>query len=176
MKRGFTLLEVNLAMLVMAGGILSIVGLYSFGFRENRQSREDVASAAFAESVISPLVQALGATNVTWDTFSQIKDYPSKKGWYDYFDKSKGIVSQDPTSKARGVFTEVMKDVKEGANGVNTTFPSEKSYGLQPGLVVMHDKNSPIVRIGFRATRTTGALMAQPLYYTEVRFQGRSDL
>ena len=176
MKRGFTLLEVNLAMLVMAGGILSIVGLYSFGFRENRQSREDVASAAFAESVISPLVQALGATNVKWSAFSQIQSRPSDSGWYDYFDSQKGIVSQDPTSKAKGVFTGVMGDVGEGANGVNTTFPSENSYGLQPGLVVMHDVNSPMVRIGFRATRTTGALMAQPLYYTEVRFQGRSDL
>ena len=39
MKKAFTLIEVNLAMLIMAGGILSIVGLYAFGFRENRHSR-----------------------------------------------------------------------------------------------------------------------------------------
>ena len=45
MKKAFTLMEVNLAILVMAGGILSIVGLYSLGFRENKQSGEDVASA-----------------------------------------------------------------------------------------------------------------------------------
>ena len=41
----FTLIEVNLAMLIMAGGILSVVGLYALGFRENRQGREDVAAA-----------------------------------------------------------------------------------------------------------------------------------
>ena len=61
MKRAFTLIEVNLAMLIMAGGILSIVGLYSLGFRENRQSTEDVAGAAYADAVLSPLVMALSA-------------------------------------------------------------------------------------------------------------------
>ena len=54
MKKAFTLIEVNLAMLIMAGGILSIVGLYSFGFRENRHSRVDVAATTLADSVISP--------------------------------------------------------------------------------------------------------------------------
>ena len=51
MKKAFTLIEVNLAMLIMAGGILSIVGLYAFAFRENRQSREDVIATAMADSV-----------------------------------------------------------------------------------------------------------------------------
>ena len=37
-------MEVNLAILVMAGGILSIVGLYSLGFRESRQIRPTFAS------------------------------------------------------------------------------------------------------------------------------------
>ena len=35
--RAFTLMEVNLAILVMAGCVLSVVTLYSLGFRENRQ-------------------------------------------------------------------------------------------------------------------------------------------
>lgn len=59
MRKAFTLMEVNLAILVMAGGILSVVGLYSLGFRENRQSAEDVAVAAYADAVISPLVRAI---------------------------------------------------------------------------------------------------------------------
>ena len=99
MKKAFTLIEVNLAMLIMAGGILSIVGLYAFGFRENRQSREDVAATALADSVMSPLVMALSATNATWSSFRRIGNYPSDYGWSDYFN-SKGIVDQDPQSKA----------------------------------------------------------------------------
>ena len=52
LKRGFTLVEVNLAVFIMAGGILAMISLYSLGYRENRQSREDVAAAALADDVI----------------------------------------------------------------------------------------------------------------------------
>ena len=50
-QRAFTLIEVNLAIFIMAGGVLAMISLYSLGFRESRQSREDVAAAALAESV-----------------------------------------------------------------------------------------------------------------------------
>ena len=39
MKKAFTLIEVNLAIMVMAVGVLGIISLYAFGFREERQSR-----------------------------------------------------------------------------------------------------------------------------------------
>ena len=84
MKKAFTLMEVNLAILIMAGGILSILGLYSLGYRENRQSREDVASAAYADAVISPLVMALSATNLKWSSFKKLGSYPSEAGWKEY--------------------------------------------------------------------------------------------
>ena len=54
MKKAFTLIEVNLAIMVMAVGVLGIISLYAFGFREERQSREDVASAAYADAVMAP--------------------------------------------------------------------------------------------------------------------------
>ena len=162
-------MEVNLAMLIMAGGILSIVGLYSFGFRENRQSREDVASAAYAESVISPLVAVLSSTNLPWSTFREALYQPSKDGWTDYFDTDKGIVIEDPTGKAQTAFGKI-SGMADGT--VKIEWPNKSQYGLLPGLVIMHDQDSPVYRISFRATRTPGQLMAQPVYYTEVRFQG----
>ena len=64
MRRGFTLMEVNLAILVMAGGILAMVSLYSFGYRENRQSREDVGGAALADAVLSPMIMAASASAI----------------------------------------------------------------------------------------------------------------
>jgi len=170
MRKAFTLIEVNLAMLIMAGGILSIVGLYAFGFRENRQSREDVASAAMAEAVMSPLVAALSNTNLTWTAFNSMPNLPSDEGWFEYFNDNY-VVEKDPTTMAKDVFNRALGYAK-GSGYVNTTWPSESSYGLKPGLVVLHDEGSPIVRIGFRATRTTDELMSQPLYFTEVRFQG----
>ena len=107
MKRSFTLMEVNLAILIMAGGILSIVGLYSLGFRENRQSVEDVATAAYADAVISPLVMAISSTNLKWSVFRTIPSFPSEAGWADYFN-SDGIVESNPESKAATVFGQVM--------------------------------------------------------------------
>ena len=180
MKRAFTLIEVNLAMLIMAGGILSIVGLYAFGYRENRHSREDVAATAYADSVISPLVMAITATNLTWTGFREAFHYPDDSGWGAYLD-SDGIVTDDPQSRAQDAFSMTMSKMSDAADGeldCETAFPStaRTGTGLSAGLVVLHEKDSPIVRIGFRATKQPGTLLSMPLFYTEARFQGRPDL
>lgn len=178
MRKAFTLIEVNLAMLIMAGGILSVVGLYALGFRENRQSREDVAATALADSVMSPLVMALSATNVTWSSFKQIGNYP-EDGWAGYLNTD-GLVAMDPWSTAQGVFSSTM-----GALRFQGSYDGERSLetevrngtGLSCGLVVLHDEGSAVVRIAFRAVRADmpGPLMSMPLFYTEVRFQGVAD-
>ena len=177
--RAFTLIEVNLAMMIMAGGILSIVGLYAFGYRENRHSREDVAATTLADSVISPLVMAISATNLKWSVFRQEHFFPSERAWGDYVD-SKGVVTQDPESSAEGVFGSTMSWIQGAAKGsldVKTAFPSAalNGTGMRCGLVVQHDEDSAVVRISFRATRHPGELLAMPLFYTEVRFQGLPD-
>lgn len=179
MKRAFTLIEVNLAMLIMAGGILALVGLYAFGFRENQQSREDVAATALADSVISPLVMAVTATNLKWTAFSEEFNFPNDNGWEAYFD-SNGIVSQDPEGMAESAFAAAMSKLSGAAEGtfaVDTSFPSAaaSAAGMSCGLVVQHEKDSAIVRIAFRATKLPGALLSMPLFYTEARFQGLSD-
>ena len=65
LRKAFTLMEVNLAILIMAGGVLSVVSLFALGYRENRQSREDVAAAAYADAVLSPLIMACSAGATT---------------------------------------------------------------------------------------------------------------
>ena len=179
MKKAFTLIEVNLAMLIMAGGILAVVGLYAFGFRENRQSRQDVAATSLADAVVSPLVMAISATNLKWSVFRQERNFPSENGWADYFD-SNGVVSQDPQSRAAGVFTSAMGWISGAAEGpldVDTAFPSAalNGTGMSCGLVVQHEEDSAVVRISFRATKLPGELLSMPLFYTEVRFQGLPD-
>ena len=178
-RKAFTLIEVNLAMLIMAGGILSIVGLYAYGYRETRQSREDVAATALADSVISPLMMAITATNLKWSVFRDAFHFPSESGWNEYFD-NEGVVSQDPHSMAKGVFSSTMSKMSgaaEGQLGVDTSFPeaAASAAGLSCGLVVLHEKDSPIVRIAFRATKLPGTLLSMPLFYTEARFQGLPD-
>ena len=178
MKRAFTLIEINLAMLIMAGGVLTVVGLYSLGFRENRQSREDVAASALADAVMSPLVMALSATNLTWSTFNGLKNYPSDRGWGDYFNQSTGVVDTDPESRAENVFSTVMNRVVKGGD-IDTAFPSavRSAANMSCGLVVMHPDDSATVSIAFRAVpdRKFGTLLAMPMFFTEVRFQGVVD-
>lgn len=169
MRKAFTLLEVNLAIMVMAVGILSIVGLYSLGFRENRQSSEDVASAAYADAVLSPLVMAISSTNVTWNDFKDMKSYPDDDGWRSYFD-SNGLIVGNPDGKAQGAYGFVRSAIGDKENVLK--WPSNASGGLKGGVVIMHDRGSAVVRLAFRASKQASMLLSAPMYYTEVRFQG----
>lgn len=173
MRRAFTLIEVNLAMLIMAGGILSLVGLYSFGFRESKQSREDVESAALADAFVSPLVMAISATNLTWSKFKDVPNFPSDEGWGAFLD-SDGRVTREPDGQAQfGKVVSAYSGCAQGGDVVSYGTPATKN--LKCALVVMHEEDSPLVRIGFRATKSKEQLMSMPLYYTEVRFQGIID-
>ncbi len=166
-------MEINLAILIMAGGILSILGLYSLGFRENRQSSEDVASAAYADAVISPLVMALSATNVTWETFRNLPSAPSANGWRDYINTSTGLIKPDSKGIAEGAYSTIAGLLGDLIKSQSLPSPPRSSAEeIIPGLVILHEPGSAIVKIGFRATAQKGLLLAAPLYYTEVRFQG----
>ena len=166
MKKAFTLIEVNLAMLIMAGGILSIVGLYAFGFRENEQSREDVASAAVAEQVMSPLIMALSYTNNTWSSFQNEWIFPPQ-GWKSYMNNYQ--VTSDPLGVAQSAFGSAIGKCK-----INFSVPSISSTGMSYALVVYHAKDAGTVSIALRAVPKNqySQLMSQPIYYTEVPFQG----
>ena len=181
MKKAFTLIEVNLAMLIMAGGILSIVGLYAFGFRENRQSREDVTAAAYADAVVSPLVMAITATNLKWSVFKNEFHYPSDKGWGAYFNGS-GRVTSDPEAMAKSAYSGLIGKMQGAAKGPFRAqpFPSSAKPSrpkMSCGLVIMHPQDSAVVTIGFRAVESDrpGTLMAMPLFFTEARFQGLAN-
>lgn len=180
MRRGFTLIEVTLALGIMTVGVFAIVGLYTFGYRESRQSREDVAATALADAVISPLMMAVTATNLKWSVFRKAFNYPSQDGWLLYFDRNTGLVLQDPESQAEDVFRKTIARLKEAADGSldgEFAFPSaaRSSSGMSCGLVVLHEEDSAVVRIGFRATKLPGTLLAMPIFYTEGRFQGLPD-
>ncbi|MBO6120780.1 MAG: hypothetical protein J6Q49_02880 [Kiritimatiellae bacterium] len=177
MKKAFTLIEVNLAIMIMAVGVLGIISLYAFGFREERQSREDVASAAYADAVMGPLVTALTATNVKWSAFRRIPDSPGSLGWGHYLEnRTTGKVVSNPESLAQSAYTRTISALSLGEG-----FPSgmqvskQKAGNLKAALVVMHDEDSAVVRISFRAAAKENLLFAAPLYYTEARFQGVID-
>ncbi len=84
-RKAFTLIEVNVSILILSAGVLALITLFALGFRENRQSREDVGSAAFADAVFSRIAMAASATNLKWSAFRRLGDYPSAKGWSVYY-------------------------------------------------------------------------------------------
>ena len=180
---GFTLLEVNLAIFIMATGVLVMCGLYSLGFRENRQSVEDVASAAFADAYLGPLVQGLSATNMPWSSWIQIGDAPSKsetqriaqgvwpkEGWMAYVQQvgntSNYRIKGSPRSTADGAFEKVLGKIPSPYKGSNPGLPSDSHYGL------VVTRSGATVQLAFRASRRKESLMSQPLFVSEVHFQG----
>lgn len=187
-RGGFTLLEVNLAVFIMATGILTISGLYSLGFRENRQSVEDVAGAAWAEAYLSPLIQGLSATNMPWSAWIEIGDEPSSSatrshnvadgvwpgaGWRAYI-QSPQVKDMDiryrvvgsPRSLADTAWSGVNGKVPSPYKGTKPSIPS----GFEYALVVT--RRGTVIQLAFRCARRRETLMSLPAFVTEVRFNG----
>ncbi len=183
MKRGFTLIEVNLAMLIMATGVLVVCGLYSLGFRESRQSVEDVASVSFADTYLGPLVQGLSATNLAWSAWNRIGDTPAKgetrriasgvwprEGWMAYVQQagtgSGHRVKGNPRGTADGVWGDIMAQVPAPYKGSRPSLSADYQYAI------VATRRGTVIQLAFRASRRKEALMSQPLFVSEVRFQG----
>ncbi len=54
-RAGFTLMEINLALLIMAVGLLGIFSLFPVGLRQSNASTADTAQAAFATMVFNAM-------------------------------------------------------------------------------------------------------------------------
>ena len=194
-RAAFTLMEVNLAIFIMAVGVLAMTALYPLGFRESQQSRDDVRAAIVADEVLGKLTAALSSRNIEWqDWRSAIENAVSKSnqggagnGWLSYFTKHRQdtFVVQDRASvngHARQVFNALTR-VASGATKAPSWNPDSKyAHGLVvqwgkriiaggPGVSTAQDDYSR-VSISFRLARRSGALMTAPIYYTEVHFQG----
>ena len=186
-KLGFTLIEINLAIFVMATGILSICALYGLGYRENAQSEEDVFATAYADVALAPFVAALSSPQLTWEDWQQIGEKPNgdaqseagvdarwpNDGWCAYVDADNGNgtssyrVVSDPRNTADGVFSSLQGALS--SSGVSLSKPSIPAE-FQYGLVVT--RKGGLVQLSFRMSRRAQALLAQPAFVAEVRFQG----
>lgn len=173
-------MEVVLAMTIMAIGTLGLVALYSFGYRENQQSLEDVEAVAVAQMNVNAMVAALSSTNMTWSQWKAIGTQPAT-GWGKYANDgtTSGVSVNDgtdsvtplanPSAEAQSVFSAVMS-----AAGMGGTFDDQ---GLAVGIVVAPDDPDCPRRysVALRCGRRAATLLYQPLYYTEVAFQGLKE-
>ena len=192
-RAAFTLMEVNLAIFIMAVGVLAMTSLYPLGFRESEQSRDDVRAAVVADEVLGKLSAALSSRNIKWqDWKSAIENAVnasnqggSGNGWFSYFSSrgrdsyvvmSRGSVN----SHAQGVFNALVRACQGATEKPSWTPDSKFAHGLVVqwgkrivGGVAQDDYSR--VSISFRLARRSGALMTAPLYYTEVHFQGDQE-
>ena len=194
LQRAFTLIEVNLAIFIMAGGVLAMISLYSLGFRESKQSREDVAAAAIADEVLNPLVVALSSRKLKWSEWrslgfqtvsgssgERIQVMPgsgSTGGWLSYVEKhgtkknAHYSVPQDPENKASGVYGNLINAGKDGYSLPSSpSMPAGMTYAL---VASRENETSPVITLAVRCVRKNlrNTLMSQPVFSTEVHFQG----
>jgi hypothetical protein len=72
---GFSLMEVNMAVFVMAIGILGMVALFPLGLREGVQARADLKQAMFADHALNQIVAVLSQTNMTWTVWKKLDGF-----------------------------------------------------------------------------------------------------
>lgn len=188
LRTAFTLMEVNLAIFIMAAGVLGLVSLYSLGFRENSQSQEDVAVAGLADVFLAPMVAKLSDTNLTWTAWcnavpqvgssnSEYDGLSPENGWADYVerlnDKSDLNAYRVKGSCKTTANSVVGKIIGAQLSGSRFSYPSPSGGRYVYGLVAT--RKGPTISLAFRASRRPQALLGQPVYYTEVHFQGKAD-
>ncbi|HRR34603.1 MAG TPA: prepilin-type N-terminal cleavage/methylation domain-containing protein [Kiritimatiellia bacterium] len=74
---GFSLIEVNMAVFVMAIGILGLVALFPLGLREGVKARADLKQSMFADHALNQIVAVLSQTNMTWSKWQDLDEFSS---------------------------------------------------------------------------------------------------
>lgn len=183
-KKAFTLMEVNLAIFIMAVGLLAMVALYPLAYRESRQSQDDVKAAAAADCVLNVLTGTLSSRNIKWeDWVNGIQRAINADGWLAYCDYGQGSY----TPKKKGQIKSEAKRVFNALVGINKDtspqWPVDDELAcalvVQWGMLPVEDNGKARweedysrVAICLRTSRRSGDLFGQPIFYTEVHFQG----
>ncbi|MBR4652659.1 MAG: prepilin-type N-terminal cleavage/methylation domain-containing protein [Kiritimatiellae bacterium] len=196
-RRGFTLMEVNLAIFIMAVAVLGMVALYPLGFRESQHSRDDIVEAAVADGILNPLAAALSTcgSNMTWQAWKQIVGSSGgalqpANGWSDYCngDAFTPRTKSQVNVQTRAVIQRIADAYKGDGNPASDALAVLNNCGLACALVLSQGElptfgnaggnngfylydHSRIV-LTLRLSRRAAQLFEQPAFYTEVHYQG----
>ena len=173
---GFSLIEVNMAVFVLAIGVLSMAALYPLGLRESIQSQADLKQSMFADYILNVAVSAASSTNVTWIDWSKWagtynmagSDAGTELNIGDSVPSFVGVAVDNAVSQYNG------NQLSGFKHTINETFaiycvmvqgPSDRMMGI---IVRSLDVDTSKMTSGEKIKR----LEAQPSYYAEARFQG----
>jgi len=197
-RLGFTLMEVNLAVFIMAVAVLGMVALYPLGFRESQQSRDDVVEAVLAEGILNPIVATLSSTNLTWSAWqgflgsggSLVPD----NGWMAYCGNEQSLTPKSRSeinTEAGKVLNKLPSGSFSSASDARQILAKCNSLGLSCALVASYGETPTYgngagangfvitdrtrIVLTLRLARRAGQLFGQPAFYTEVHFQGNPN-
>jgi len=184
-KNGFSLIEVNMAIFVMATAVLAIAALYPMGLRESIQSQTDFKQVMFADYVLNIAVAIACSTNVSWtdwQTWANERNMAGKgeTGTMNKMDELASLPDL-PTLRMRTKLEDAIKKYPVPWTGSsNARHEKDKTYVvycvLVPGfsdqlmgIMVRSLDGDPDKMHPDEVKRRLGI---QPLYYAEARFQG----
>jgi Tfp pilus assembly protein PilV len=182
MKRsGFSLIEVNMSVFVLAIGVLSMAVLYPLGLRESIQSQADLKQSMFADYVLNMAVAAASSTNVNWSEWSLWA------GTYNMGGSDPGTEFSINDQCVPGfVGNVVFPAVKEVYNPNQLPgFRHTRNQTFAIYCVMAQGPSDRIMGILFRSLDVDTSKMttrekikrleAQPTYYAEAHFMGVAD-
>ena len=177
--RGFSLMEVNMAIFVMAIGVLSMVALFPLGIRESIQSQEDLKQSMFADYMLNAIVSVVSSPTLPWSDWSQ---------WALEHQLTR-IAEGDPVYDLKNLPLFVENAVKKAEMEYNSSgHPSQlnrnQTYAVYCVPVIPGDPGHSSLVMGILVRSLSmdtsdmdpeemmRRLEAQPVYYAEARFQG----
>lgn len=164
-KTGFSLIEVNMAIFIVAVGIMSMVVLYPLGLRESTQGAADLKQAMFADDVLNQIVALASQTNITWTSWKnmhKVDDFPN------IVDGSDQYLPNLQTTEGASVFS----NLKIPGNWENMDGLYKVACCLVPGasdkIMGVMVQSSDLVKTVSKYSQFSN----NPTYYAEVMFQG----
>jgi len=184
-RKGFSLIEVNMAIYVMAVGVLAMLTLYPLGLRENIQSRADLKQSMFADYILNVVVSAACNPELPWNEwklwardsrFANVDDLDIAKrdsvvqGLQDsvqYTFIRNALLAAGCRDTGNGIWE--MEEVKFAVYCVPVPSFSSQIMGIMVRSLADMD-TTPQGRMA--PDEILWRLEAQPVYYAEARFQG----
>jgi uncharacterized protein (TIGR02598 family) len=81
-RSGFSLVEVALALLVAAVGLMSVMGMFPMGMEASRKAIDEGQAALFAQEIFNGFRAKIVMTNTAWSSVDSLKiGVPSPSMW-----------------------------------------------------------------------------------------------
>lgn len=142
---GFSLIEVNMAVFVLAVGILSMAVLYPLGLRESMQSQADLKQSMFADYVLSVAVATANKEDLV---------------------KTRPVIEAAIRTEVRAAVEQEIAFKYESGN----VYEYEVIVGGSDKLIGIEVRSLDSEPLGMSVGDKLKRLQVQPAYYAEVRF------